>query len=310
MSISNFIYKGEEITMEFRQLETFVYVAKMKSFSKAAEKMFITQPTVSNHIQNLERELDTILINRMGRSIELTEAGQLLYDYALDIINSFDLARYKLGEYSGKIKGNIDIVSSSLPRKSILPNILNDFLKLYPEITFNISYNDTHDVLSKVQSGNLDFGLVGNKLKCDSLIYVDILDDELLLITPKNIDLKVDSDGFLPLNSLLNLDFIQREEGSGTKDLVLKALSEKKINKLNVKSIANDTETIKELVALGLGCSFVSKWELEDEYRLDRLNFFKIRELDLTRKFYFVYNRKVTPSPLSRAFKDFIEDYN
>lgn len=295
--------------MEFRQLETFVYVAKMKSFSKAAEKMFITQPTVSNHIQNLERELDTILINRMGRSIELTEAGQLLYEYALDIINSFDLAKYKLGEFSGKIKGNIDIVSSSLPRKSALPNILKDFLEIYPDITFNISYNDTHDVISKVQSGNLDFGLVGHKIKCDSLIYVEILEDELFLITPENINFNLDSEGFLPIDNLSSLDFIQREEGSGTKDLVLKALNEKKFNKLNIKAVANDTETIKELVALGLGCSFISKWELEDEYTLKRLNVFKVRELNLTRKFYFVYNKKVNPSPLSKAFKDFIVNY-
>lgn len=296
--------------MEFRQLETFVYVAKMKSFSKAAEKMFITQPTVSNHIQNLERELDTILINRMGRSIELTEAGELLFKYSLDIINSFDLARYKLGEYSGKIKGNIDIVSSSLPRKCIIPNILSGFLKLYPDITFNISYNDGDDVISKIQSGNLDFGLVGQKVKCDSLIYVDILEDELFLIAPKNIDLELDSDGLLPLSSLENLDFIQREEGSGTKALVLKVLSEKKFEKLKVKAVTNDTETIKELVALGLGCSFVSKWELEDEYTLDRLKILKVKELDLTRKFYFVYNKKASPSPLSSAFKSFIENYN
>ena len=91
--VNNF---NEVIYLDFRQLETFVEVAKLKSFSKAAEILFITQPTVTNHIQNLEKELGLILIDRYGKNISLTDAGHLLYTYAIDILNSCEMAKFDL----------------------------------------------------------------------------------------------------------------------------------------------------------------------------------------------------------------------
>lgn len=113
--------------MDFRQLETFIEVANLKSFSRAAEKLYITQPTVTNHIQNLEKELGTLLINRSGKNISLTEAGSLLYEYAINIINTCEMAKFDLASYKGRIQGHINIYSSSVPRKHILPNIMVSF---------------------------------------------------------------------------------------------------------------------------------------------------------------------------------------
>ncbi|HIE0089009.1 TPA: LysR family transcriptional regulator, partial [Clostridioides difficile] len=101
--------------MDFKQLEVFVAVAKHQSFSKAARELFLTQPTVSAHIQNLERELETVLINRSNKVITLTKSGEILYEHAIYILNNCKRAIYDIKEYSGKIEGIIDIACSSIP---------------------------------------------------------------------------------------------------------------------------------------------------------------------------------------------------
>ncbi len=101
--------------MDLRQLETFIEVANLKSFSRAAEKLYITQPTATNHIQNLEKELETVLINRSGKNISLTEAGSLLYRYAVHIINSCEMAKFDLATYKGRSK----VICISIPAQSL-----------------------------------------------------------------------------------------------------------------------------------------------------------------------------------------------
>ena len=120
--------------MDLRQLETFVEVASLKSFSKAARKLFLTQPTITNHIQNLEKELGTVVINRHGKTISLTEAGNVLCEYALNIINLRNTAYYKLSDYKGRIQGTLEISSSSIPKQYILPSILQSFIKVFSYI--------------------------------------------------------------------------------------------------------------------------------------------------------------------------------
>ncbi len=106
--------------MDIRQLETFVNVAKCKSFSKAAEKLFITQPTVTNHIKNLEMELENSLISRRGKHIELTNEGYVLYEYAVNILNLVEGAKYDLLSNQRDIHGNLTLYASSVPRRVLL----------------------------------------------------------------------------------------------------------------------------------------------------------------------------------------------
>ena len=136
--------------MDLKQLETFVEVAKLKSFSKAADRLFITQPTVTNHIQNLEKELGSVLINRMGKTISLTKSGTLLYKNAMEILNAVEMTKFELDSFKGSIQGKLDIISSSVPRKYLLPGLIHNFLQKYPDVTFSISNNDSKDVVSKI----------------------------------------------------------------------------------------------------------------------------------------------------------------
>lgn len=294
--------------MDFRQLETFVEVAKLKSFSKAAEKLFITQPTVTNHIQNLEKELDTVLINRLGKTISLTKAGELLYINALDIINAVTMTKFKLDSFKGSIQGRLDIISSSVPGKNLLPDIIHRFLKEYPDVTFSITNNDSKDVVSRILDGEYDFGFVGAKYESLNLEYIEIMEDELVLITP--VDFRIDFNNFdaIPFEDIIDQNLIFREIGSGTRTALERSLANLDIHIADLKVVADieDTESIKELVSLGTGLSFISEKETVNDLKLKRYKAFKLKGVHLSRKFYFVYHKSRILSPLGKTFKEFV----
>ena len=294
--------------MDLRQLETFIQVANSKSFSRAAEKLYITQPTVTNHVQNLEKELGTLLINRSGKNISLTDAGSLLYKYAINIVNSCEMAKFDLASYKGKIQGHVSIFSSSVPRKYILPNIIHDFLSIYPDVSFTLADNDSKNVTNSILEGDTDFGIVGAKYSSNNLNYIDLMEDRLLLITPNSTKFNKPNFSTLKLKDILKENILLREEGSGTRNLLEFELKKNKLNlnSLNIIAYIEDTETIKELVSLGTGVSFISEKAIEEDIKSERYKAFYIEDFNLTREFYFVYHNKRQLSPLNETFKNFV----
>ncbi len=294
--------------MEFRQLETFIQVANLKSFSKASQVLYITQPTVTNHIQNLEKELDTILINRYGKSITLTHEGNLFYKYAVNIINSCQMAKFNLASYKGKVQGHLHIHSSSVPIRNILPNIINKFLIEYPDITFTLSEKDSKEVIYTIINGEADFGIVGAQYESSHIDYIDLAQDRLVVIVPKNSKYNFKNFSYISKNILFDENVLFREEGSGTRNLIEKTLNDNMIdlNDLNIIGYINDTESIKELVSLGVGIGFVSERSLGNELSFKNYNALFIHDLDFSRKFYFAYHKYRQLSPLNKTFKDFV----
>lgn len=294
--------------MDLRQLETFVTVVKLKSFSKAADKLFITQPTVTNHIQNLENELGTILINRNGKSISLTNAGNLLYKNALNIINSFEMTKFQLETFKGQIQGHLDIASSSVPRKYLLPALISEFLSNYPDVSFTVLDKDSKEVVSSILEGEYDFGIVGANFEGHNLEYINIMEDNLILMAPPNFMPHLDNYSYIELNDIINCNFIFREEGSGTRETIIKALYDKGADMDDIKVVATieDSESIKELVSLGAGVSFISEKSVEDDLKIGKYKVLKVKDLNINRKFYFVYHKKRQLSPLGETFKNFV----
>ncbi len=299
------------IVLDFRQLETFIQVVKLKSFSKAAQKLYLTQPTITSHIQNLESELGTILLNRSGKSISPTGAGNLLYKYALNIINMRNMAQFDLGVYQGKIQGHLDISISSIPRHYVLPSLLKDFMSKYPEVTFSITDDDSKNVFDNIIEGGTDFGIVGTYFKSPNLEYIELIDDELCLITPNNDDYPWDNYSELEPDFLLDEKLISREKGSGTRSLIESQFIENGIDFENLKVIAyvDDTDAIKRFVELGVGISFTSKKAIQREVEMGLLKCFTIKGFELKRMFYFIFHKKRQLSPLSKTFKDFVVEH-
>ncbi len=299
--------------MDFRQLEVFLAIAKFKNFSKAAEHLYLTQPTVSNHLSNLERNLDTVLINRSksNKDVSLTKAGELLYDYAINIINLRENAKFRLGEFKGKITGNIEIASSTVPEQYIIPEIICEFNKIYPDVTFTICRHDSAQVVKGIINGEVDFGIVGAKIPHSQLEYVNLVEDELVVVTPyndsnQNTDIKK-----VELKDLLKERFILRERGSGTRRIIEENLKKENINisKLQIIAYIENTETIKQCIRRGLGISILSKRAIKDEVKHKLLDYICISDIELKRSFYFVYHSQRLPSPLELEFQKFVCNY-
>ena len=154
--------------MEFNQLESFISVVKHKSFSKAARELFLTQPSISNNIQNLEKELGAVLLDRKGKTIALTDSGKIFYRYALELINTREQAIHSIKDHLNKIEGKIELKASSIPEQYILPYIIKDFTKIYPKVTFSIIHKNSMDIIDDILIGKESFGIVG--IKC-CLLY-------------------------------------------------------------------------------------------------------------------------------------------
>lgn len=292
--------------MDFKQLESFVAIARLKSFSKAAEELYLTQPTISNHIHILEKELGTILFNRTNKNITLTNAGEILYEHAISILNKKEHAYFSLNEYKGKIEGILEISSSSIPEQYYLTDMICKFSKKYPDVNYLLLKYDSKQVTDKILMGEIDFGLVGAKDTSSQIDYIDILDDEIVLIAPNNSNFS--SIESITIENFMPYPIILREDGSGTRKVVLNHLEDRgvKFTDLNIIAEVEDNETIKKLVANGLGISFISSRAIKNELKLGLLKEIRIEGMEINRNFYFAYHKKRVLSPLSETFKDFI----
>jgi DNA-binding transcriptional LysR family regulator len=126
--------------LDFRQIEAFIQVVKLKSFSKAADAVFLTQPTISTHINSLENELGVKLVDRSGKEIVPTKAGKIFYDYANSLLNVRDSAIHSLNEFSTKIEGKLEIAASTVPSQYLLPELMAAFLEHYKKVNLCIIY--------------------------------------------------------------------------------------------------------------------------------------------------------------------------
>ena len=296
--------------MDLKQLEVFVAVVKHQSFSKASRELFLTQPTVSAHIQNLENELETVLVNRSNKTITLTESGKILYEHAIYILNNCKKAIYDIKEYSGKIEGLIDIACSSIPETYLLPGFMKSFSNTYPDVKFSISHYDSRFAISEILDERISFGFVGSKISNPQIKYVNLIDDNLVLITPPDLEIE-NKNGEIDVSALYDFNFIMRKEGSGTRDLIFKTLKKAGFStaKLNILAHVESNESIKEMVRQGLGVSFISQISAEEYINSGKLKSYKIKGIDFARKFYFIYSKKKTFTPLENKFLNELCEY-
>lgn len=294
--------------LEFNQLESFISVVKYKSFSQAAKELYITQPTVSNNIQSLEKELDTTLLDRTSKAITLTDSGKKFYEFAVEMINTRDKARYTILDHCSKIEGKIDISTSSIPEQHILPYIIKDFLSIYPKVSFSVWHNNSKSIVDDILNGTNYFGIVGAKYRSEKLEYMSFYEDELVLAVPENERFPQSAGEYLDIDILFSEKFIFRKKGSGTRKLIEQSLSAKGIDldDLNIVSFVDSNEMIKKMIELGLGLSFLSEISVKNEVALKLIKTLRIKDLNLTRNFYFVHNTSRTLPPAVEAFKAFL----
>lgn len=293
--------------MEFKQLECFLAVARKKSFSKAADVLFLSQPAITSNIQKLERELGTILFHR-NKSIILTKSGLEFFPYALEIINLRDKAKLELSQNQENIEGVLEICASTIPAQYLLPHIIKGFKELYPQVLFYIHHKDSREVVEEILSGITDFGFIGAKYPYEGIEYIDFFEDEMVLIASP----KKEFPSSINIEDLKGQEIILREEGSGTRGLIEKALKRKKLNLkiFQSQTISYSMEAIKKMVSLDIGISFASNISVKNEVASGILRQYKIEDLDLTRDFSLAYCNNRYLSPVEEKFKEFVTSWN
>ncbi|MDD5009934.1 MAG: selenium metabolism-associated LysR family transcriptional regulator [Syntrophorhabdaceae bacterium] len=293
--------------MDLRHLETFVKIAELKSFTKAAEELFLTQPTVSKQIVDLERYFGVKLIDRTKRTVVLTRAGEILLRYAKDFLGLKKETIDAIAAFKGLQKGDITVGASNIPGVYILPGLLNIFKQLYNGIRFRLIIADTKAILQKMEEGEIDVGFVGAKYETKKIEYKKFLDDIIVMIAPLSFP------DTIHIKQLKDYPLIIREQGSGTRNHFESSLKRLKINvfpELQVIAELTDTEAIKEAVKSGMGVSYVSKMAIVHELANNNLKCLNIEGLpNIVRSFYIVTKKGKTISPPIKALLDIVDKW-
>ena len=289
--------------MELRYLEIFCKVVEHGSFSKAAEALYLTQPTVSIHIKALEDELSTRLLDRLGRKVVPTSAGTILYGYARNIVKARDEARNALDQFGGRMKGPLSVGASTIPGEYIVPAYLARFKTMYPEVFPTLKIADTREIYRAVVEGTVDLGVVGSAVRERSVAAEAFLDDELVLVAPP--EFKKDH---ITKKELTKLPLILREQGSGSRASLEESLRQNgiKAEDLEIAGEIGSTQAMVQAVASGMGLSFISRLAAKDSVRLGLLHEVTVHGLRIMRHFYIITHRVRFSSAVSKAFAEFL----
>jgi DNA-binding transcriptional LysR family regulator len=292
--------------MEIKQLEVFVCVARNLNFSKAAEKMYISQPSVSGYINSLEKYLGTQLLIRNTKEVSLTKAGQDFLIYAKKILSLREQALHSLNGEDRAGRGAIDIISSTVPAQHLLPEIIASFQKQRPNILFRVAQADSRQVERKMRGFQYDFGMVGTINDNDRFIHYPVYDDELVLVIPKDTP---ENPGAIRDNFgdyITRAPFIMRESGSGTRAEIEALLSKIGIDSrnLHIRAYFSDTHSILLAVAHGMGVSLVSKVSAAMYVEDGLLSMVEMNSPLFRRQIYLVHNKELWLSPVQKAFAD------
>lgn len=288
--------------MDIHQLKVFASVFKNKGFSRASEELYLTQPTVSDHIRTLEEELGCKLFDRLGRTIIPTKEAEVLYMHAVEIIEKADAIKDVLGRFKKEITGEVIIGASTIPGTYLIPSIMADFQKKHPSISFQIMISDSKGIVERVLRHELLIGIVGARLSNTHIAYAPFMEDELIAVSSPSLINK----NKLTLNELIGYPMILREEGSGTRRETEKILENEGVALKDIKiaGIFGSTDAIKQAVKAGMGISIVSKLSVKDELKFKLLKEIKIAGVEMKRKFHIVSHKKRT---LPLAYNLFLE---
>jgi DNA-binding transcriptional LysR family regulator len=295
-------------SIDLRQVEIFYHVAKFRSFSKAADALRLTQPTISAHIKSLEEGLAMTLFDRLGREIRLTRAGEVLYGYAKRLLTTKASALQALQELQGGLYGELLIGGSSIPGQYILPKLLGQFQPRYPGITIVLSITDTMDTLDRVVRSEVELGVVGATVPHPQVVYHPFVEDELVLAVSHEHPWATRCT--VPLAALLEQPFIQRERGSGSRLVVEQTLKAHGLDPTKLRVIAemDTTEAIKQGIKAGVGLSIISRFALDDEVCAGTIRIVALRDVAIRRHFSLVRHKSRTLSPLAQTFELFLHE--
>ena len=281
-------------------VEVFCTVYEEGSFSRAASRLGLSQPTISGHIKNLEDDVGVKLFDRLPRQSRPTQAAKILYRRGRTILNEKVAAIQELNKFLGRVEGSLTICASTIPGEYLLPQIMASFHAKHPSVSVELQITDSKSAIDKVLSDKAEIAFVGARFEAVGLAFRQFTSDALALIVPNNSEWKrVRS---ITPDALLTKPFLSRESGSGTRVAFEKAIG-RTLDQFNVVGTFGSTNSIKEAVRAGLGVSVMSMLAVKSEIASGEFKTVRIEGAgSLRREFFIVVSTNLTRSPLADAF--------
>ena len=294
--------------MEIRKLDAFCKVIELKSFTRAAEAMLLSQPTVSEHIRSLEQELDQKLLDRLGREVEPTPVGRLLYRYARKILQTQNDAVQAIEQYGGKLIGRLIIGCGTIPGTYILPGLIGRFRLEHPSIKATLRITSSRIIAEKVVAGEYELGVVGARWNESRLNWTAMFSDELTLAVHPDHSWALRK--AILLKDIGKEPFIMREPDSGTRKVFARILEKNGLKESSLQEVAEigSTAAIKEAVKAGIGISILSRRAVIDDVKCGRLVAVSVKDHKLQRPFYLIQRKNRALSPVASVFLDYLRD--
>jgi LysR family transcriptional regulator, transcriptional activator of the cysJI operon len=286
-------------------LRTFIAVVEEQNFTKAGEKLRLSQPSVSLHIKNLEAEFQTKLFDRSPKHLQITPSGQLLYDRAKQIMELYEKTKEDILEYQHQMKGTLKIGASFTIGEYVLPTLMAQFRSLYPHVDFEIIIGNTDQINEMVRLFQVDLGLIEGQTNNEELVIHPFMEDEMVIVAPKDHSLIS-----LPNPSYQHLQghsWIGREKGSGTREYMDSFLRSHGIRVKNFITISSN-QGVKEAVASGLGISLLSSWVVKRAVGLGEIKIVPMGKTTFTRRFSAIHSKRIHLKKIAKAFLTHIKE--
>lgn len=292
---------------DFR-LKVFLSVAKNLSFTKASRELFVSQPAITKHVQELEATYKTRLFERQGNKIKLTVAGELLLKHSERILEDYKRLEYEMHLLHNECTGELRLGASTTISQYVLPPLLADFIAKFPQVNLSLFNGNSREVEAALQEHRIDLGLVEGIFRLPNLRYTRFLDDELVAVVRTHTQLKI-SDEITP-EDLLHVPLVLRERGSGTLDVFERALLDRnmKLSSLNVQLYLGSTESIKLFLEHADCMGIVSFRSVNKELLAGTLRVIEIKDMPMLRDFCFVQLHG-DDGGVSQTFTRFAEHY-
>jgi DNA-binding transcriptional LysR family regulator len=292
--------------MNIHHLESFVRIIELRSFTKAAEELGLTQPTVSKQIVDLEQFFQVRLIDRTKRSLALTRAGEILFKHAKDFISLKRETIDAMASFRGVKSGSLRLGASSIPGVYILPPILKAFKGRFGGVDLTLVLSDSQNIADRVENGDVDIGFVGSREETKRIAYKQFLEDSIIFIAP------LDFPELIDIHDIARYPLLVREPGSGTRKCFETALLKRhlKPEDLHVVGELGDTEAIKAAVREGMGISYISNRAVREELSRGLLKVLSVKGFPgVKRSFYIITKKGKSTSPQTEALLRIINEW-
>jgi DNA-binding transcriptional LysR family regulator len=294
-------------SLENFRVVVFRAVAEQRSFRKAAEELYLTQPAVSLQIKALEEDLGVQLFDRSGAHITLTEAGRVLLGYSQQASALLAQAEQNIAALSGEHAGQLDLGASTTIAQYVLPRLLGEFRREHPRVHLTLISGNTEHIVDAVEKQKIALGFIEGPARSRDVKTEPFLEDELVLIASTAHELAERNS--ITCSELAAIPLLMRERGSGTRHVIEIALERLGVKRssLHIVMELDSTEAIKSAVEAGLGIGFVSRWAIAKDLRLDHsFKIVDVKGLRIKREFLTAYASGPEPLGVALEFRRFL----